>query len=46
MENEAGTLVMEGSASLGDNEDSEVSKRIKANRPPSDLRMMVDVDFF
>lgn len=43
MENEAGTLVMEGSASLGDDKDSEVSRRIRAVRPPGDLRMMADV---
>jgi len=43
MENEAGAVVMEGSASLGEDEDSEVSRRIKAVRPPGDLRMMADV---
>ncbi|NKB99523.1 MAG: hypothetical protein GKR90_13645 [Pseudomonadales bacterium] len=43
MENEAGTVVMEGSASLGEDENSEVSRRIEAVRPPTDLRMMADV---
>ena len=43
MENEAGTVVMEGSASLGDDDDSEVSRRIKAIRPAGELRMMADV---
>lgn len=43
MENEAGAVVMEGSASLGDDEDSEVSRRIAANRQATDLRMMADV---
>jgi hypothetical protein len=43
MENEAGVVVMEGSASLGDDADSEVSQRIKAVRSPGDLRMMADV---
>ena len=43
MENEAGAVVMEGSASLGDDPDSEVSRRIAANRQATDLRMMADV---
>lgn len=43
MENETGAVVMEGSASLGDDEDSEVSRRIAANRQATDLRMMADV---
>ncbi len=43
MENEEGALVMEGSASLGEDEDSEVSQRLKTVRPPGDLRMMADV---
>ena len=43
MENEVGAVVMEGSASLGDDEDSEVSRRIAANRKAADLRMMADV---
>ncbi len=43
MENEAGTVVMEGTASLGEDPDSEVSKRVAAARAPSDLRMMQDV---
>lgn len=43
MENETGTVVMEGSASLGEDPDSEVSKRVAAARAPSDLRMMQDV---
>ncbi len=43
MENEAGTLVMEGSASLGDDTDSEVSRRLTACRPPGELLMMADV---
>ena len=43
MENEAGAIVMEGSASLGEDDDSEVSRRINAIRPPGDLRMMADV---
>lgn len=43
MENEAGTLVMEGSASLGEDKNSEVSRRLEAVRPPGDLRMMADV---
>ncbi len=43
MENEAGTVVMAGSASLGKDTDSEVSQRINAIRPPSDLRMMAEV---
>lgn len=40
MENESGVMVMEGSASLGDDPDSQVSKRIAANRPAEDLRML------
>ncbi|MFK7916064.1 MAG: hypothetical protein AB8B93_19280 [Pseudomonadales bacterium] len=40
MENEAGTVVMEGSASLGDDPDSEVRKRLQTVRPPTDLRML------
>jgi hypothetical protein len=43
MENEAGAVVMEGTASLGDDADSEVSRRVAANRPASDLRMLADV---
>lgn len=43
MENEAGAVVMEGSASLGDDKDSEVTRRITAIRPASDLRMMANV---
>ena len=43
MENEAGAVVMEGTASLGDDPESEVSARAKAARPASDLRMMADV---
>ena len=43
MENEAGTLVMEGTASLGEDEESEVRQRLAAIRPPGDLRMMADV---
>ncbi len=44
MENEAGDLVMEGSASLGEDDESEVKKRLAAIRAPGDLRMMADVN--
>ena len=44
MENEAGDIVMEGSASLGEDDDSEVRRRIQAIRPAGDLRMMADVE--
>ena len=40
MENEAGTLVMDGTASLGDDPESEVRGRLSALRPATDLRML------
>jgi hypothetical protein len=43
MESEAGALVMEGTASLGEDEESEVRKRLAAVRAPGDLRMMAEV---
>ena len=43
MENEDGEVVMEGSASLGDDPESEVKQRVAAARPAEDIRMFADV---
>ncbi|XOV82388.1 MAG: hypothetical protein ACFHXK_16175 [bacterium] len=43
MENEAEALVMEGTASLGEDSASEISKRLQSVRSASDLRMLADV---
>ncbi len=43
MEDEAGVLVMEGTASLGADDASEIQKRLSALRPPADIRMLADV---
>mgnify|MGYP001821272941 CR=1 FL=1 len=43
MENEAGTQIMEGTASLDEDPESEVSRRIEAVRAPGDLRMLREV---
>lgn len=43
MENEAGNLIMSGSASLGEDTHSELRNRLKIVRPATDIRMMQDV---
>lgn len=44
MENEAGDLVMSGTAALGDDPESELSQRVANVRPATDLRMLTDVE--
>ena len=43
MENEAGDVVMSGTASLGEDPGSELRERLTAVRPAGDLRMLADV---
>ena len=43
MENEAGEVIMSGSASLGDDSNSEIRKRLASVRPAKDLRMLQNV---
>ncbi len=43
MEDEAGTVIMEGSASLGADDGSELQNRVAGVRPPGDIRMLADV---
>ncbi len=43
MENEAGDLIMSGTASLGDDPNSEIRQRLSVVRPANDLRMLQDV---
>lgn len=43
MENEAGAVVMEGTASIGDDPTSEVRRRLDSVRSASDLRMLAKV---
>lgn len=43
MENEACDLIMSGTASLGDDPNSEIRQRLTAVRAPNDLRMLQDV---
>jgi len=40
MENEAGDLIMSGTAALGEDSTSEIQTRLQKVRPPSDLRML------
>ncbi len=43
MENEAGDVIMSGTASLGDDPNSEIRQRLAKVRPAQDLRMLQDV---
>lgn len=43
MENEAGDLVMSGTAALGDDPNSEIRTRLQSVRVPTDLRMLSNV---
>ncbi len=43
MENKAGNVVVEGTASLGDDPESEINARLLDNQPHPELRMLADV---
>ena len=44
MENEAGDLVMSGTAALGEDPNSELRNRLQNVRPPTDLRMLSKIE--